>query len=69
MKIYPALLGRLLYKFSIVCYWCNTDVISVQSSFMHSSCGCQEQHASGTKEHQGDHSRSLRAARNGLANT
>ena len=69
MKIYPALLFRLLYKFSIVRYWCNADVISVHSSFMHSSCGRQEQHASSTKEHQGDHSNSLSAARNGLANT
>lgn len=41
----------------------------VSSSLMHYSSGGLQQDAPGTKEHQGDHSRSLSAPRNGVSNT
>lgn len=56
-------------EFSIICSGCNADVTEVSSSLMHYSSGRLQQDAPGTKEHQGDHSRSLSAPRNGVSNT
>lgn len=56
-------------KFSIKCSGCNADATEVSSSLMHYSSGRLQQDAPSTKEHQGDHSRSLSAPRNGVSNT